>query len=283
VSENFEAAKRLLIADPEQYFPDGERRGVEWWWRRRAEDDHPSCHIVGDGPAVKDFGDGSFRGTILDCYAEVHGITAREAAEELAGHASAGQAVTAGAGRGRGRPPKVRAVMPVPAEVMPGLNAMVKRFSARLGDAVLGSRYCNADGGVMFCIVRFEGPRGKEIRPFFFGEDGAWQSGQPMESGRPLLHLPELLADPDARVLLVEGELKCEATRHVLAEKGFQVVTWCGGSSAVDRTDWAPLAGRDVTVWPDFDAPGLKAARSIRCRLPHAEILDIANAEEPDL
>src|ERR1019366_649577 len=35
------------------------------------------------------------------------------------------------------------------------------------------------------------------------------------------------------------------------------------GASAVKRTDWEPLKGRDVIIWPDADEPGRKAAAEL--------------------
>ncbi|MCK1492194.1 hypothetical protein IVB14_17640 [Bradyrhizobium sp. 180] len=55
----------------------------------------------------------------------------------------------------------------------------------------------------------------------------------------------------DARqAIVVEGE-KC---RDALArETGRAVVSWAGGPQRVKHTDWTPLAGRNVVIWP---APG---------------------------
>ena len=71
-------------------------------------------------------------------------------------------------------------------------------------------------------------------------------------------------------LLVVEGE-RCADVKV----PGYVVVTWAGGSSAVTHTDWAPLAERAVTIWPDADGPGFKAAAAIQKRLPHARILKI--------
>src|ERR1700690_1287414 len=80
----FDAAKSKILSDLEHFFPDGERRNGEWWWRRRDGDKTPSCHAVGDTAAVKDFGDDGFRGSVLDCYAELHGMSPKDAAREIA-------------------------------------------------------------------------------------------------------------------------------------------------------------------------------------------------------
>lgn len=55
----------------------------------------------------------------------------------------------------------------------------------------------------------------------------------------------------DARqVIVVEGE-KC---RDALArETGRAVVSWAGGTQGVKHTDWTPLAGRNVVIWPAAD------------------------------
>ncbi len=39
--------------------------------------------------------------------------------------------------------------------------------------------------------------------------------------------------------------------------------TWSGGTNAVEQTDWTPLRGKRVRVFPDNDAPGRKAASKI--------------------
>jgi predicted P-loop ATPase len=80
---------------------------------------------------------------------------------------------------------------------------------------------------------------------------------------RPLYGLERLtVADVDdpkhlATVLIVEGE-KCadEAAAHLPA---LAVLTWSGGSKAVDKADWSVLAGRKVIIWPDCDAQKDKA------------------------
>lgn len=40
-------------------------------------------------------------------------------------------------------------------------------------------------------------------------------------------------------------------------------VTSQGGSQAAGKADWTPLAGRDVLIWPDHDAPGAAYAEAV--------------------
>ena len=260
----FDAAKQRILSDLEHYFPDGEIRNGGWWWRRRDGDKTPSCHVVGDGPAVKDFGDDAFRGSVLDCYAEAHGMSAEDAAKELAPE----HVTRPRASRSK---EKVKPVTPVPDEALGTLRQYVRSEWAieHYGEAVLGSRYCDAQGRVLFCVARYEKAGKKEIRPYYWGEDGHWHEGQALAHDRPILHLPEVLACA-LPVLIVEGE-KCASVEV----PGYVVVTWAGGSSAIEHTDWSPLAELTVTIWPDADAPGGKAAAGIKRRLPNARVLQI--------
>jgi DNA primase len=45
------------------------------------------------------------------------------------------------------------------------------------------------------------------------------------------------------------------------------VTTWPGGSKAVTQTNWTPLEGRRVIIWPDNDQPGRDAAEWVKKRL----------------
>ena len=65
----------------------------------------------------------------------------------------------------------------------------------------------------------------------------------------------------DARqVIVVEGE-KC---RDALATvTGRTILSWAGGTQGVKHSDWRPLAGRNVVIWPDADGPGLGTADEI--------------------
>jgi putative DNA primase/helicase len=130
--------------------------------------------------------------------------------------------------------------------------------------------YRLADGGRAFVVCRYLKDGKKDIRPMYFGEDDRWHVGQPLKDGRPLYHLPELLADPAAPVLVVEGE-KCAE----VPVPGYVLTTWAGGANAVRHTDWSPLKDRNVVVWPDHDEPGIAAAREILEFVQQAKVLGI--------
>lgn len=108
-------------------------------------------------------------------------------------------------------------------------------------------RFTTSDGGketlpVCFCENRDSGKR--EWRWMAFPEP------------RPLYGLELLAAHPDLPVLLVEGE-KCADTgnRYLLnLSREYVVVTWPGGSKAINKIQWGPLADRKIFAWADCDA-----------------------------
>lgn len=69
----------------------------------------------------------------------------------------------------------------------------------------------------------------------------------------------------DAKQVIVVADGKC---RDALGdETGRVVVSWAGGTQGVKHTDWTTLAGRNVVIWPDADAPGLGTANEIAALL----------------
>jgi hypothetical protein len=113
--------------------------------------------------------------------------------------------------------------------------------------------YHDATGALIACIYRYDPPEGKQYRPWDV-RVRAMRMPQP----RPLYRLPAVIAsDP---VVLVEGE-KCA---DALAQRGIVATTAMGGAAtAIDKTDWTPLAGKTVVVWPDHDAAGERFADAV--------------------
>ena len=124
---------------------------------------------------------------------------------------------------------------------------------------------------------------GKEVLPLTWGkntqtgkEEWRWMG---FKEPRYLYGLDRLAAKPDATVLITEGEKCADAAAEQLPE--LACLTWPGGSKAVSKIDWSPLAGRKVIIWPDCDAqkdksgvllpetdqPGIKAATQIADKL----------------
>jgi len=118
--------------------------------------------------------------------------------------------------------------------------------------------YRRADGKLYAYVLRVD-IDGKKLTPCI-----AWcrneKTGQEgwchwtLLAPRRLYGAHDLAARPDAPVIVVEGE-KC-ADALAVEMPDHVVVTWPGGGKAAGKTDWSPLAGRHVTIWPDRDPEG---------------------------
>ncbi len=132
----------------------------------------------------------------------------------------------------------------------------VKRQEDKLGPRSTCWTYRNASGEPVGLVVRWDTAEGKEIRPVSRRSDG-WRI-EAMEAPRPLYRLPEIL-ETDGPVYVCEGEKTVEAAVSI----GLIATTSSGGSSAPRKTDWSPLAGREVVVFPDNDKAGCKYAETV--------------------
>lgn len=108
--------------------------------------------------------------------------------------------------------------------------------------------YYDAKGEVVGVVVRWDRPDGKAFLPISRNGDGWVFEGMP--APRPLYQLPTL---PGAtRVYVCEGEKAADALRAL----GFTATTSPHGSKAAAKSDWTPLAGKDVVLFPDNDDAG---------------------------
>ncbi len=120
-----------------------------------------------------------------------------------------------------------------------------------LGPATAKWDYFDAQGHLIAVVYRYDPPGGKkEFRPW----DAKRRKMAPPDP-RPLYNQPGMLNV--ARVILVEGE-KCA---QALIGAGVTATTAMHGANApVDKTDWSPLFGKAVIIWPDRDKPGWEYA-----------------------
>ena len=120
-----------------------------------------------------------------------------------------------------------------------------------LGPATAKWDYLDVAGKLIAVVYRYDPPgRKKEFRPW----DARRRKTAPPDP-RPLYHQPGIVAA--AQVVLVEGE-KCA---QALIDAGICATTAMHGANApVDKTDWSPLAGKSVLIWPDRDKPGWEYA-----------------------
>ncbi len=128
-----------------------------------------------------------------------------------------------------------------------------------LGAPVTTYRYFDTHGNMLASVVRYEpnGPEDKTFRPYCFRiKDGIrkWIMGAP--GMRPLFRIPDIVSEPV--VVLTEGEKAAQA----LADLGIAATSAMQGAKApIEKTDWSPLNGKKVVVWPDNDEPGFSYGR----------------------
>ena len=120
-----------------------------------------------------------------------------------------------------------------------------------LGPATAKWDYLDASGRLIAVVSRYDPPGGKkEFRPW----DARRRRMSPPEP-RPLYNQPGIAAA--GNVVLVEGEKCAEA----LIAHGVAATTAMHGAKApVEKTDWSPLSGKSVLIWPDRDKPGWEYA-----------------------
>jgi len=231
------------------------------------------------------FGCGA-KGDVLDFVMAIEGKKLPEAIEILGGKRAAGKPISPRTVEARDPYAGIDLVTPN-AEIAPG---RVKLYNPKRAgtDREWGSfipslihPYRFRDGSLFGYVLRHDlGDGGKEtpmvMRVRLPSGDECW-SRFPFPKPRPLYGLADL---GDARqVIVVEGE-KCRD--KLRAATGRVVVSWAGGTQGVKHTDWSPLRGRNVVIWPDADKPGLATASEIAGIVggldATARVLDVAGA-----
>lgn len=214
-------------------------------------------------------------GNAIDFVMNFEGKTFPEAIERITGSLPEPEhAILTGSTTPRQSKPSVwRAIRTAPAD------APAPTFTHwRLGQPTATWCYRDPAGGVHGYVCRFEfakedGSTGKETVPLTWavnsdtGETSwRWLS---FTAPRPMYGLEELAKRPRAKVLIVEGEKTRDAAAQIFP--GFIVITWPGGGKAVPYADFTPLAGRVVTLWPDWDWQTYKRGPNAGKMMPEAE------------
>jgi hypothetical protein len=137
----------------------------------------------------------------------------------------------------------------------------------RLGKPSSIWAYREASGAPLGFVFRFDTTDGKEFRPLALYRSArnalVWRWESP-PAPRPLYGLDRLAARPNAPVIIHEGEKAADAGQRLLPD--CVCITSSNGAKSVGKTDWSPLRGRVVVIWPDADEAGEAYARAAaRC------------------
>jgi hypothetical protein len=142
------------------------------------------------------------------------------------------------------------------AKGFPTTAAAVADCEKRLGKRSASWTYHDAGGQPVAMVARWDRADGKEFRPFA-KIDGGWRMGSP-GGPWPLYQLPALLQS-QCRVHVCDGEKAADAVRSI----GLTATTSAQGANSAKRTDWTPVAGRQVVILPDHDEAGGKYGEEV--------------------
>ncbi len=164
-------------------------------------------------------------------------------------------------------------IFPIPLQAHnPDLTSYKLRYQLSNHDRHETARFAYKDAAdnLLFYTIRLENQTGdKVVLPLTYCRNGCgreeWRWQGLAGNGRPLYGLDRLAAAPLKPVLVVEGEKTADVAQKLLPE--MNVVSWPGGTGAVNKIDWSPLEGRQITLWPDNDTAGIKAMEQITKQL----------------
>lgn len=156
-----------------------------------------------------------------------------------------------------------------------------------LDEALAGSnpagvwKYQNANGFDVAAAVRYDKPDGKKSFCQLSKSEAGWVR-KGLGDGRPLYRLPLISKSKSPYICVFEGE-KCV---DMAVSLGFEATTSMAGSSSAMKTDWSPLKGLDVVLFPDKDQAGTKYAADVCAALsqltpqPRVRIVELPSLEE---
>lgn len=244
------------------WYPEGRTKGKRFWIGDPENGSGNSCNVDLETGLWYDFASGDKGGDLVSLYAHKERMSMGQALRELKEIYGPHDPVIA-------KPPK-HVALRGPGDL---INGMDKVWT-----------YRDADGDVLCYVCRKDRADGKKIfRPVSYDErQGQWVA-RGYKTPKPLYNLDMLSKNPETKVLVVEGEKCADAAQGVLGSRAI-CTTWMGGASSVNKTDWSPLSGRDVTLWPDADKDGtgqaamLKVAGLLKDTGGTVKLVDVSDA-----
>ena len=252
----FEDVAAAALAQAHVLLPEwmgGQRRGREWVAERKANGGLGDSWSVNlDTGRWGAYASGERGGDLVSLYAAIHhieNIAALPIVASLVGLNGSGVPVLG----------VTRFAAPAPANEPERPLELIPPDPGPLPGEVptaIYQRYGNE-----FIIARYDPEgKGKTFLPWHWHR-GQWKAGHGRRPYR-LYNLEELASRPNGTVLIVEGEKTAEALIPILPT--YIVMTWSHGASSIHKSDWTPLRGRHVLIWPDADLPGVKAGNKIK-------------------
>ena len=162
-------------------------------------------------------------------------------------------------------------------EIRDAILPRPRQYERRHPPADMASwNYLDAAGSLLLTVHRRDGAgKTKDI----------WRSpkgAKPPRGGWPLYGLAGILAEDRQPILVVEGERTCDQATHLFGDR-YVVTTAVGGAGKSRQTDWSPVHGRIVCVWPDNDEVGFRHARDVNMLARDAGAKEVRTVWENDL
>lgn len=208
-----------------------------------------------------DFATGDKGGDLIDLVRYLDGGPDVDACNKLADFLNVTAGSTPAPAGSKAKAPEWVPVLPIPNEVMHKVPPKHRPH----GKPAKVWVYKDAEARPLFVLYRFDlgpdesGTPRKVFAPLTWcknSNDGAYQwRWQGLPEPRPLLHLDHLASRAADPVVICEGEKAADAAAELLPQ--YVATCWPNGTNSWRKADFAPLAGRDVLLWPDNDAPGL--------------------------
>lgn len=274
---NFKAVADAALNSAEavcsRWAPEGKRQGHEWVALNPTRNDGSarSFSINLNTGVWSDFATDDKGGDLVALVAYVDRVGQGEACKRLAEFLNIDASDTDPPPKkpAKAKPASFEPIYPPPPEA--AKSCPTQHY--QLGKASVHWDYLSEAGALLMRVARFDrtatgGQRKKEYRPANYGRKNGYTKWHWLQlpNNRPLYGL-ELLSRFDAAVpvVLVEGEKAADAARQLFPDR--LCMTWSGGSKAISKTNFRPLAGRVVWYWPDNDRAGTASVAVLKAAL----------------
>ena len=220
---------KILTEKISEFLPEGKEKYGEWHCRNPLRnDEHGGSFSINMSTGLwKDFADNS-SGNMVTLVSDMKKISTKELAKEY----------------------------------YTRINSDNKFKHFQLGYPSHKYAYRNMNGDLVGYLCRFQlAEGGKTARPYSNNKYG--KSGFP--TPYPLYNCYKLKdQEKNRKILIVEGE-KCADFVEQFLQDSYLVLTWIFGAASVEKSDWSVLNEfENITIWPDNDDAGKKAALRIK-------------------
>ncbi len=226
------------------------------------DEKNPSFGINAETGAYRCFACGAEGGSIIDYTMAQNGDDLADACKNIATAWNLGRDEATPAPRRPKPSPRKTPEEPSPLQAIPA-EALTSKPAAhpKHGKPTAEWVYKDATGTPLCYVLRFDPPgKRKLFAPLTFTVKG-WKWRAP-PAPRPLYGLERLAANPTTPVLLAEGEKAADAAAKLVPHAC--AIATMNGAQSPNKSDFSPIAGRDLYLWPDADEAGRQYAEKVR-------------------